>query len=140
LKPFSIDKMRAIGYYRYMPRPRLTDAEREAKRRARSAFTFSDAAYKHYSPEIEGYGSEDEWISAAEALAGGRGAFRPQPNRPRINPDLVTLMLEEMPSHIDGLKKAFRNALFLFHPDRPNGSNEACRNVLTAFERLSKFY
>jgi hypothetical protein len=123
-----------------MPRPRLTDTEREAKRKARAAFTFSDAAYKHYDPAREGYGSADEWIAAAEALAGGnRGFFKSRPNQPRINPDLVTLMLEEMPSHIDGLKKAFKNALFLHHPDF-GGTNEACRNVLTAFERLSKLY
>jgi hypothetical protein len=117
---------------------RTTMHEREAKRRARASFSFSDAAYAHYDAG-GGYGSADEWIAAAEALAGGnRGFYKTVQSRP--DPDLTTLMLAEMPPHIDGLKRAFRNLMFLVHPDRPGGSNEACRKALEAFDRLSKFY
>jgi hypothetical protein len=44
-------------------------AFREAKRKTRAAFSFSDAAYQHYDPVTEGYGSVDEWI-AGPSLAG----------------------------------------------------------------------
>ncbi len=123
-----------------MGRPRLTDAEREERRRARSRFSFSDASYKHYDVRAEGYGSTDEWMAAADALAGGRGILDRTKAKPRGNPDLLLLNLEEMPSDITGLKRAYRNTLFVVHPDFRTGSDKACRDVLSAFERLSRFY
>ncbi len=122
-----------------MGRPRLTDAEREERRRVRSAFSFSDASYQHYDPRQEGYGSTDEWMAAADALAGGRGILK-NTTKPKGNPDLNLLNLDAMPADIGALKRAFRNTLFLVHPDFAGGSNEACRAVLAAFDRLLRFY
>ncbi len=120
-----------------MPRPRLTPEEREARRKERSRFTFSDAAYKHYDPRQTGYGSTDEWIAAAEAIAGGATILTTKTTS--INPDLLILNLVDWPATMDGLKRAFRNTLHLVHPDH-GGSNEATRDLLAAFGRLSKFY
>jgi hypothetical protein len=124
-----------------MPRPRLSAEEREARRRARVAHSFSDAAYQHYDPRERGYGSTDEWIAIAEALAQGRGVYRSDGTRRtgRINPDLVTLGLDEMPADIDRLKRAFRNTLFAVHPDY-GGTDAATRDAIAAYERLAKFY
>jgi hypothetical protein len=121
---------------------RLSPEEREARRKERSRRSFSDAAYQHYDPKTEGYGSADEWIAAAEALASGRGTLhfgnRGQSSS-KINPDLVTLNLTEMPADIAGLKRAFRNTLFIVHPDH-GGTDAACIAAMKAFERLTKFY
>ncbi len=116
---------------------RLSPEEREARRKARSAHSFSRAAYRHYDPRTEGYGSPDDWIAAAEALISGTAIFKK--NAPAENPDLATLYLTEFPDDIAGLKKAFRNTLFIVHPDY-GGTNEATRAALAAFERLAKFY
>lgn len=97
--------------------------------------SWSDAAYRHYNP-AEGYGSEDEWIAAAEALASGGTILI---TRTRQHPDLEKLYLSEMPQTIAELKRAFRNTLFIVHPDY-GGTNEACREALAAFERLSHAY
>jgi hypothetical protein len=124
-----------------MPRTRLTPEEREERRKARNAFTFSDAAYQHYDPKTEGYGSAEEWIRQAEAIAGGRstlgGTAKPKTGLER---DLELLNLGELPLTMAALKKAFRNTMFVVHPDMPGGTNEACRDALAAFERLSKHY
>ena len=120
-----------------MPRVRLTDEEREARRKERARHSFSDAAYSHYNPRQDGYGSTDEWIAAAEAIAGGATILTTKTTS--INPDLVIMHLTDWPADIAGLKRAFRNSLFLCHPDY-GGSNEATRELLAAFERLSKFY
>ena len=123
-----------------MPRPRLTPEEREQRRRERNAHTFSDAAYKHYDPKTEGYGSADEWIRQAEAIAGGRSTLgtgaKPKTGLER---DLELLNLDELPDTMAALKKAFRNTMFIVHPDY-GGTNEQCRDVLAAFDRLSKHY
>lgn len=121
-----------------MGRPRLTPEEREARRRERVAFSFSDAAYKHYDPKKDGYGSVDDWIAAAEALAGGRG-FLHTKSKTGLEADLELLFLSELPADIGGLKKAYRNSLFVYHPDH-GGTNEQCRAAISAFERLSKQY
>jgi hypothetical protein len=124
-----------------MPRRRLTPEEREARRKARNAYTFSEAAYKHYDPRTEGYGSAEEWIRQAESIASGRGALGATvgPKKTGVARDLELLNLDDLPANIDGLKKAFRNSLFIAHPDY-GGTNEQCRDVLAAFERLSKHY
>jgi hypothetical protein len=125
-----------------MPRAKLTDEERDARRRARAAHSFSDAAYEHYDPLREGYGSRADWAVAAEALAAGRGIYK-GPDRKRRNPDLEVLELDEMPADIDGLKTAFRTLAMRTHPDhRPDlgGDTAAFRTVYAAFERLVKFY
>jgi len=121
-----------------MPRTRLTDAEREARRRERAKFSFSDAAYQHYDPLREGFGSRDDWSAAAEALAAGRGVLRGADRR-RRNPDLELFQIDEMPTDIDGLKIAFRRAAMRTHPDH-GGTAAAFRAVYAAYERLVRFY
>jgi hypothetical protein len=44
-----------------------------------------------------------------------------------------------MPKNIADLKRAFHNALFVVHPDY-GGTDEATREALKAFDRLTKFY
>lgn len=127
-----------------MARPKLTPEEREARRRERARFSFSDAAYRHYDPRVSGYGSAEDWINAAESLTGNthdttRVRREARAGRPGRNPDLAILNLDDFPADLAGLKTAFRNTMFVVHPDH-GGSNEACREALTAFERLSKFY
>jgi hypothetical protein len=120
-----------------MPRVKLTDEERAARIKARTVYSFSDAAYKHYD-ESEGFGSADEWIRIAEALLGG-GAKLVFSKEDKNSKDLAYLNLFEMPATPELLKKAFRNSLFIYHPDH-GGSNEAVREAMAAFERLSKHY
>jgi hypothetical protein len=121
-----------------MPRPRLSPEEREQRRKERIRHSFSDAAYRHYNPETEGYGSTEEWIRAAEALASGCGILNIRSSGTH-NPDLLMLNLEALPNDISGLKRAFHNSLFIHHPDY-GGTNEACREALAAFERLKRHY
>lgn len=121
-----------------MPRARMSDAEREAKRRARSAHSFSDAAYRHYDTS-RGYGSAAEWADAAEAMSGGRGALRFQPPRAKVDADLVWMGLVEMPDSIEVLIAAFRKAMFVHHPDH-GGDLEAAKAALAAYGRLKDAY
>lgn len=121
-----------------MGRPRLTDEERLARKKARSAHSFSDAAYTHFDPRKVGYGSADEWAAAADALSGGRGTLK-QERRSIHDMDLETLGLEALPITHGDLKKAFRVVLFRVHPDH-GGSNEETIRAMSAFERLSKLY
>ena len=114
-----------------MPRPRLTPEEREARRKARSAFTFSNAAYRHYNPEVEGYGNPDQWENIAELLFGKAVIVGVKAKF------LAVLGLTEMPSTVDELKTAFHAAMFTAHPDR-GGTNEAARNVLEAYMMLKR--
>jgi hypothetical protein len=116
----------------------LSPEERELRRRERVRRSFSEAAYAHYDPRREGYGSAQEWARVADAFVSG---FKVLADRGRgtKSPDMALLFLDEMPPTLDRLKTAFRNALFVHHPDH-GGTNEACRNALEAFKRLSKFY
>jgi hypothetical protein len=120
-------------------RQHLTAWERELKRKARVAHSFSDAAYRHYDLTLEGYGSTAAWEAAAEALAAGRGVFKGAERQRSDNPDLELLGLIHMPTHIAGLKSAFRKAAMTAHPDQ-GGTAEAFRAVYAAYERLVRFY
>jgi hypothetical protein len=116
------------------------EAERRAKERARRFW--SGETYATYDPTKEGFGSAAEWTAQAESLASGKGTYkRPEgaKSQARISPDLVTLGITEMPAHVDGLKAAFKKAMFVAHPDH-GGTNEAARNLIDAYKRLLKFY
>lgn len=136
-----------------MARPRMSDAEREAKRQERSRRTFSDAAYQHYDTS-NGYGSKDEWEAAAEAAAeaifgakrfGWKFFYDNHPaNQPdgltkQQRADLETLMLSAMPVDIAAFKRAYKNVMLVAHPDH-GGSHEQMVAVNAAVERLVKFY
>jgi hypothetical protein len=122
-----------------MGRARLTPEERDAKRRERAKFSFSDAAYTHYNPKTEGYGSYEEWVHTAEQLLNDKGIARPQRADTQLQRDLATLYLDALPETGAMLKTAFRNTLKIVHPD-VGGSNEATVEAIKAFERLSKHY
>jgi hypothetical protein len=109
-------------------RPRMSDAEREAKRRARAAFSFSNAAYRHYNPEKQGYGSPDEWESIAEALFGKVVVTTAMTKYYNIL-ELVP------PINLFDLTGAFRRAMFKAHPDH-GGTDSAARAVLEAYQVL----
>jgi hypothetical protein len=110
-------------------RPRQSFAEKEAKRKARAAFSFSNAAYRHYDPEKQGYGSPDQWEAIAEALFGKvrvTGVFAKYFN---------ILGLDAMPEDLLHLTQAFRRAMFRAHPDH-GGTSAAARDVLEAYQVL----
>lgn len=113
-----------------MSRPRLSPQERAAKRKERARFSFSDAAYRHYDPEKEGFGGPEQWEDYARKLFGLK-KLRTAP----ANKWLAALYLEDMPLDFAALKKAFRAAMFKSHPDY-GGSNEAARDTMEAFEVL----
>jgi len=115
----------------------MSDEERAAKRKARSRHTFSDAAYRHYDTS-NGFGSMDEWIRAAEALAGGRLLLAPEARHVK-NADLEFLFMTDMPETVEALKKGWRNAMFIYHPDH-GGDVEDAKKAIAAYERLLKNY
>lgn len=115
-----------------MGRKRLTAAEREARRKARSAFTFSDAAYQHYDPDVSGYGRPEQWEQIAERLFG---------IGPRLsaNKNLAILGLAAPPKTLAELKHAFRAAMMKNHPDH-GGTNELARDTMAAFATLKRAF
>lgn len=113
-------------------RPRLTPEQREAKRKERARFSFSDASYRHYNPEQDGFGDPDQWEGYARKLFGLQ-KLKTGP----VNKWLVALYLDEMPATFEALKKAFRAAMFKNHPDY-GGTNEAARDTMEAFDTLRR--
>jgi hypothetical protein len=126
-----------------MARVKMSDEEREAKRKARAAISFSNAAYQHYDPAMEGYGNLDDWLAVAEALAAAKGftgASKPRTTRfTGRQSDLIALGLDVMPADLTALKSAFRKKMFGAHPDH-GGSNEAARLVIEAYTRLLNLF
>lgn len=122
-----------------MGRPRLDPEERERRRKARVAHSFSDAAYTHYDTS-KGYGSIDEWIRAVEALFEGRGVIRDMHGLTQEQrDDLDALCLDDMPATYESLRMAFRNVMKIHHPDK-GGSEEMAKKCILAFEKLRKLY
>lgn len=125
-----------------MGRARLTPEERRARAKARSAFSFSDAAYQHYDPEKEGFGSPEQWEEIAARLF-GKERIEDELHQWRRETStfqdmsLRTLDLDVLPSTLAGLKSAFRKAMFKAHPDY-GGTNQAARAVMTAFSILKR--
>ncbi len=104
---------------------------------------FSDDAYRHYNPWVEGFGSAEDWLRAAEALAAGRGKYK-KPARPAKtwftqDDDLELLGLSAMPVDIKGLVKAMRKRAMRLHPDH-GGDPEEFKAMFAAYERLTKSY
>ena len=123
-----------------MARARLTDAERAARQRERTRRSFSDEGYRHYNPALEGYGSVDEWLRKADAILTGRGIAQAfDPGDTQLQRDLRTLNLDSLPGDAAGLKRAYRNTLFLVHPDH-GGTAAATIAATEAFERLARHF
>jgi hypothetical protein len=112
-----------------MGRPRLSPKERETRRKERARFSFSDASYRHYNPEVQGFGDPDQWEDYARKIFGWQ--HKPIP----ANKWMAALFLDQMPTTLEALKKAFRAAMFKNHPDY-GGSNESARDTMEAFEVL----
>ena len=119
-----------------MARIKLSEEEKLAKKKARAKLSFSDAAYKHYDTS-KGFGSADEWIRIAEALLNGRTVLVSNSN-PTSN-DLAFLFLSSLPDSAEGLKKAYRNSMFKYHPDH-GGTDKDTIKARDVFERLLNFY
>lgn len=119
-----------------MARVLLTPEELAARKRARAKASFSNAAYKHYDAASLGFGNVEDWISAAEALAAAKGFLgSTKPRAPGPHADLVELGLMEMPADLAALKRAYRNALFISHPDH-GGTDATARATIEAYTRL----
>jgi hypothetical protein len=122
------------------------EAERRAAERARR--TWSGADYKTYDPQAEGYGNYAEWERLAEELFGRIGDDLKDQTRSRHgstgpgwtnDPLLRALGLDRLPTHVEGLTKAFRERMFKVHPDH-GGTNDECREVMRAYQILKRRY
>jgi hypothetical protein len=85
----------------------------------------------------EGFGTIDDLIKAAEALVGTRSSL--VRNKPAASADMQTLFLDAMPDTVAGLKTAYRNSLFIYHPDH-GGTDAKAIAARDAFERLLRNY
>ena len=112
--------------------------------------------YRTYKPEVEGFGSVEDWARRAEAAASeamgipedllqtrAEGWLRDNaPNakvhRPqRQDPDLAALGLDAMPATEQELKSAFRKALIPAHPDH-GGSRQKMEAISAARARVAR--
>lgn len=118
-----------------MARARLSPEEREARRKARSAFTFSDAAYKHYNPAEEGFGSFEEWAEIAKQIA----AEMVLPNAPVFdkNTDIRIFQPNYAPKTRTELMADFRVAARATHPDC-GGDAASFRRVVEICDRIKR--
>jgi hypothetical protein len=114
-----------------MARVKLTIEEKAVRKKARTAFSFSDQAYQHYNPEKEGWGHQDQWEEVARRVFGLAKLRRPG----TTNKWLLALGLEAMPASLQILVKAFHKQMFVAHPDY-GGSNQAARDTMEAFQTL----
>jgi hypothetical protein len=73
----------------------------------------------------------DAWKLLAPGTSWPRGASAP------VNPDLTILGLNRMPPSEADLRRAYRHAAKMVHPD-VGGSVDAFRAVSEAFERLAQ--
>jgi hypothetical protein len=116
---------------------RLDPAERDRRAAERRRRTWAGENYKKYDPAKEGYGSVEDWVAAAEAMAGSRSLLSVA--KAEVPADLVLLFLDAMPPTMEALKKAYRNSLFAYHPDH-GGTDAQCIAAQDAFARLCKNY
>ena len=115
-----------------MARSRLSPEEREARRRARNAFTFSDAAYKHYDTSKHGFGNASQWEHIAEELFDVNLYDTPYT---KFSKHLSILGIDSLPFSslsMEVLKTAFHKTMFRVHPDH-GGTNEETREAMEAF-------
>lgn len=119
---------------------RLPAGEAERRAEARRKATWEGKNYKTYNPDVEGYGSPEDWAAFAEEIGAGRGKFKFNAEPiPRQMKDLDWFDLSAMPGTFAGLKSAFRQACKKYHPDQ-GGSASDFKAMFEAFKRLSKSY
>jgi hypothetical protein len=109
---------------------KLTPEERERRRKERSKRAFSDAAYRHYDPNVEGFGSANQWKGTAEARLNVIPVVE-------INADLQLLGLDKLPASKRDLSRAYRLKSLSAHPDQ-GGSETAFQALTDAYERLQQ--
>jgi hypothetical protein len=140
------------------PKTELTPRQAAA---VSSSKSFADSAYSHYDTR-EGFGTAEDWIRAAEGMAGGRYRYRyyreerkqqapprdhgrqaPPPRQPRATSshaeDMRLLGLTSMPEVVKGLVTAMRKRAMIDHPDH-GGTNAAFVAMFAAYERLLRWY
>lgn len=106
-----------------MPRKRLTDEERDMRRRERNRKVLN--SYARHTGER---GSPEKWRQLAEHL------------RTKVG-DVVEackcLGLTSVPTP-DDLRRAYRTAMMTAHPDR-GGSEEAAKEVIKSYRTIKKY-
>jgi len=112
-----------------MPRVRLTDEERAAKKKERWRKINSGEAYAKYDDRL-GRGSAEEWAKTAEAFVNGNTTLLIP-----ANDDLMLLGLDAIPETKKLLYRAYRKTARTAHPDS-GGSDAAFIAVKAAYERL----
>ena len=109
---------------------RLDPAERERRRKERSRRSFSDAAYEHYDPAKEGFGSSAEWVNTAnERLGVGTIAAASD------DADLTHFGLTAYPRSEAELTALYRKLAKTKHPNA-GGSHDDFIAFRAAYDRL----
>jgi hypothetical protein len=118
---------------------KLSAEESARRKKARANASFSDSAYRHYDVRA-GYGSLEEWLRIAEVLASGCGTLKsPTVVKSGLAADLEWFGLESLPGDVGCMKRAFKNACFVYHPDH-GGSTEDFTAMYAAYGRVLKHY
>lgn len=119
-----------------MPRPRLSDEEREARRRERNRRGFAEAKFRQFDPNDGiGYGSAEQWRSAAHAKVGGAGFTMSSTSISReIRADLDEFGFPQMPS-LEQLRSTYRRMAVAKHPNG-GGTHEGFIAFKAAYDRL----
>lgn len=109
-----------------MGRPRLTEAERLARKKERNRRGFTEATFRQYDPtDGLGRGSAEQWRAAAHAATGSGFTMDEIPPPPTSkNADLAMLELFEMPTWA-GLRAAYRKLAPVKHPNGGRGGTHA---------------
>ena len=117
-------------------RPEPKSPAARAAKAARDRKTWKGEGGRHYDPAVSGFGSPEQWAATADAAASGRGVRKTAVGRMA---DLVWLGLAALPASVAGLKKAFRAAAKVHHPDA-GGSAKDFKAMYAAYVRLLKNY
>ncbi len=114
---------------------RLPPGEAERRAAERKRVFWAGENYKKYDPAVEGYGSAEEWASAARAFLGGD--TKPES---RAGIDMMVLGLTVMPVDQRALHSAWKKAVMkLFQEkgsDTAPGYAEGFQALMEASARL----
>jgi hypothetical protein len=129
----------------------LPDGVAEERAAERKRKTFSGENYQTYDPEVEGYGSYEEWAAMAAAFVNGDVQFEieddtiTEPTKPantkkkkNANPNLAVLDLDEMPINLVGLKKGYRSSVMAAF--RAAESNDTSPDYVNAFSKITRAF
>lgn len=113
-------------------RTRLTPEERDARIAARKAATWGGETRLKYNPDVEGYGSPEQWQRIFNQTMGLDEA------RKACGSDSPRSILEvAMSATWDEIKRAYRKLAMKFHPDlNPAVDPAKFRKIQGAYEIL----